>query len=284
MPGRSSIREALGSGTERLKVTEVGSTAQLDAQLLLMHSIGQSRAFLLANPEYVLREDEQKSYDQLIARRALCEPVQYILGTAEFYGLPFFVDENVLIPRPETEHLVEAVLQRLSKDDSLSIVDVGTGSGAIAIALASHLPQAHLTALDISPGALGVARRNASSNGVADRIRFLNSDLLAAVCQERFDVVVSNPPYIANEERESLSRQVKDFEPASALFAGHSGFEFYDRLIPAAKEVLKPGGWLLMEIGHGQCEQLATLLQGWEDVSFIQDLQGIPRVGCARRA
>ena len=216
-----------------------------------------------------------------LARRARHEPVQYIIGEQEFFGLKFRVTPDVLIPRPETEHLVEAALARTDSDASLHIADVGTGSGAIAVPLAHALPRARVTALDISAAALVVAHENAESHGVSDRIRFFKSDLLAAVAGEQFDMIVSNPPYVAEDEE--LEPQVGEYEPGSALFAGPEGLDVYRRLIPQAQAALKPGGWLLLEIGHGQQGALERLLSGWGNVSLIADLQGIPRVACAQR-
>lgn len=283
MAGDSTIRHLLAAGAERLTGTQNAATARQDAQVLMMNVLACDRASLLANPDRTLSTEEEQAYHQNISRRERSEPVQYIVGTTEFYGLPLKVNRNVLIPRPETEHLVESLLSRVSKDEPLAIADVGTGSGAIAIALAFHLPQANLTALDISSDALRLAEINAALNGVADRVRSLQSDLLGAVTQERFDAVVSNPPYVAEEDRATLSSEVRDFEPATALFAGPCGLEFYQRLIPQAETVLKPGGWLLMEIGYGQQSAIEALLAGWSEVTFVPDLQGIPRVACARR-
>jgi release factor glutamine methyltransferase len=220
-------------------------------------------------------------FEGWIARRALHEPVQYILGEQEFYGLTFKVTPDVLIPRPETEHVVEAVFERVPPDAAVRIADVGTGSGAIAVALARALPQTQVTGLDISAAALVVARENAARYGVMERVRLLESDLLRSVRGEWFDVVVANPPYVA--ESEVLEDQVRQFEPHGALFAGPTGLEMYQRLIPEACEVLVPDGWLLLEIGHGQRDALAELLAGWDDVGFMADLQGIPRVAMARR-
>jgi release factor glutamine methyltransferase len=187
----------------------------------------------------------------------------------------------VLIPRPETEHLVESALERVRHDAAVRICDVGTGSGAIAVALAHALPRAEVTALDISAAALAVARENAERHGVAGRVRFVESDLMSAVRGERFDVVVSNPPYVRKDE--VLEAQVRDFEPPGALFAGSTGLEIYERLIPEARAALVEDGWLLMEIGHGQREELAHLLRDWDAVEFVADLQGIPRVAIAQR-
>ena len=255
-------------------------TARRDAELLLMRTLHCDRAFLLTHPEVRLSTEQLAQYQQWLKRRAAHEPIQYITGEQEFFGLRFTVTPDVLIPRPETEHLVEALLARVAKDGPLRIADVGTGSGAIAVALAHALPQARLTALDVSPAALRVAEQNATANGVSRQIRFLESDLLAAVDGEQFDVIVSNPPYVA--EGEVLEAQVRDFEPWTALFSGPTGLEAYRRLIPQAEMALIKSGWLLLEIGQGQQAALLNLLAGWQEVSFIPDLQGIPRVACAR--
>jgi release factor glutamine methyltransferase len=257
------------------------STARRDAELLLMRLLGCDRVYLLTHPETQLTAEQAGVYDAWLTRRARHEPIQYIVGEQEFFGLKFRVTPDVLIPRPETEHLVEAALARTDREVPVRIADVGTGSGAIAVALAHALPRAEVTALDISATALAVAQQNAESHGVNDRVRFVKSDLLAVVAGDRFDMIVSNPPYVA--EGEELERQVRDYEPGSALFAGPGGLDVYRRMIPQAQAALRPGGWLLMEIGHGQCDALAQMLAGWEDVSFVGDLQGIPRVACAQR-
>lgn len=246
-----------------------------------MRLLGCDRAYLLTRPEMPLTAEQAALYEAWLARRARHEPIQYIVGEQEFFGLKFRVTPDVLIPRPETEHLVEAALARTDRDASLRIADIGTGSGAIAVALAHSLPQARVTALDISTAALSVAQENAESHGVSDRIRFLKSDLLTAVAGEHFDMIVSNPPYVA--EGEELEQQVRDYEPGSALFAGPNGLDVYRRMIPQAQAALSPGGWLLLEIGHGQRDALERLLRGWGNLSFIADLQRIPRVVCAQR-
>jgi release factor glutamine methyltransferase len=276
--GVTPLREILGETAARLAPSK---TARRDAELLLLRAVGRDRAWLLAHPDASLTAEQQSQFDAWIARRARHEPVQYILGEQEFYGLAFRVTPAVLIPRPETEHLVEETLRRLARNAKLRICDVGTGSGAIAVALAHALPGAQLTALDCSAAALDVARQNAEFHGVAERIRFVESDLLGAVAGERFDAIVSNPPYVADDE--DLDPQVREYEPRGALFAGPSGLEVYERLIPQAHKALVPGGWLLLEIGHNQRDVLADLLRPWKDVEFVPDLQGIPRVAIARR-
>jgi release factor glutamine methyltransferase len=273
-----TVREALLSATAKLHSL---ATARRDAELLLMRVVGRDRAWMMTHADAELTTEQISRFEKWVARRARQEPVQYILGETEFYGLTLRVTSAVLIPRPETEHLVEAVLARVGRGAAVRICDVGTGSGAIAVALAHALPLARVMAVDLSAAALDVARENAERHGVAERVRLVESDLLHAVRGERFDVVVSNPPYVA--EGEVLEAQVREYEPREALFAGPTGMEIYPRLIPEAWEVLAPGGWLLMEIGHGQREALAELLMGWDGVEFVADLQGIPRVAIAQR-
>ncbi len=274
-----TIRAALKQAATRLQPSPA---AGRDAELLLMRALKKDRAWLLTHPEDSIDTEQLVQYQNWIERRALHEPIQYILGEQEFFGLSFHVTRNVLIPRPETEHLVEAALARLPKNAPVRIADVGAGSGAIAVALAYALPQAKIVALDISPPALAIAAGNAEMHGVHDRIEFRESDLLEAARGERFDAIVSNPPYVPTTEE--LEIQVRDYEPASALYAGESGLDIYRRLIPQAREALQPNGWLIMEIGHGQRDALADLLREWSSVEFIDDLQGIPRVACARRS
>jgi release factor glutamine methyltransferase len=260
--------------------------AARDALLLLLHVTGLTRADVYTSPDRELTPPEAAAYDAAIKRRLHHEPIQYITGEQEFFGLPLRVTPAVLIPRPETEHLVEAVISEVAHQPSrpLTIVDVGTGSGAIAIALAKHLPNAHISAVDVSPEALAVARANAEQHGLADRIQFVESDLLHALHPtDRFDAVVSNPPYVPESDRGTLHPQVSEYEPANALFAGNDGLAVYRRLIPQASAALKPGGLLAMEIGHGQRDALANLLFGWNDVHFVNDLRNIPRVALARR-
>jgi release factor glutamine methyltransferase len=281
-----NLRQALTAAAARLAGDpHLRGNARRDAELLLLDQLRLSHAQLLANPDRELTEEEEFFFWQSIHRRAASEPVQYILGKQEFYGLDFHVSPAVLIPRPETELLVETVLQQLPRDESVKILDVGTGSGILAVTLASHLHHAEITAVDISLDAIGVARRNAEAHHVADRIRFVVSDLLSGLDQRLgcFDAIVSNPPYVAETERASLSPEVRDYEPASALFAGETGLDIYRRLIPEAHNALKPNGLLALEIGHSQEDEIAALLDSWQNVSFHQDLQQIPRVVLARR-
>ena len=260
--------------------------ARRDAETLLLHVIRSERAALLVHWKEVLDEAEAARYIELIDRRRAGEPIQYILGETEFYGLPFHVTRDVLIPRPETEHLVEEVIELAAQLSAPRIVDVGTGSGCIAVALAARLPHALLTATDLAAPALAIARQNAERNGVAGRIRFLRGNLLAPVAGEEFEIVVSNPPYVPTADRASLAVEVRDYEPPLALFAGPGGHDAYRALIPQAFAALVPGGYLALEIGHGQSEPVRALLDsaGFTEIEITPDLQGIPRVYVCRRA
>jgi release factor glutamine methyltransferase len=267
--------------TARARLASISQYPRRDAELILAHVLGCDATALLTHPERMLSAKEAEQFETLLKRRLASEPVQYLTGTQEFFGLLFEVSPDVLIPRPETEHLVEAVLDRFERDAHPRIVDVGTGSGAIAVAIARALPRSQVTAVDLYPSALEIARRNAERHGVIDRVTLLQSDLLAAAGSTVFDVVVSNPPYIANGE--VLEAQVANYEPRSALYAGPTGLEIYERLIPQARKVLKPAGWLMMEIGYGQEAALRALLQAWREIRFVSDLQGIPRVVHAQK-
>ena len=262
---------------------ELAPEQRRDVAYLLRAAMGRDVAYVLAHGEEVLTDEVAPRFRAMIARRQAGEPVQYIIGTQEFWGLELQVTPAVLIPRPETEHVVEAVLARVSRDADLRIADVGTGSGAIAIALAKELPRARMVATDISAAALRVAKKNAEQHRVGNRIEFVECDLLPVQLQNYFDVIASNPPYVAEADRETLAREVRDFEPAQALFAGADGLEVYRRLIPVAKAALKPGGWLVMEMGAGQADTLRRVLAGWNGVEIKRDLAGIERVISARR-
>jgi release factor glutamine methyltransferase len=273
----------------RLGAAQLGSgphpeRAERDAETLMLHLIERNRAYLLAHPEAELAAEAEDRYSALIQRRFAGEPIQYITGECEFYGLPFRVTRDVLIPRPETEHLVEKVAQLAASFVNPRIVDIGTGSGAIAVALAHLLPSAQITAIDLSASALHVARANAERNGVAGRIRFVHGDLFEPVSGEFFEIAVSNPPYVPENDRNALAVEVREHEPELALFAGADGLDVYRRLIPAARATVVPGGFLALEIGSGQAAALAALLAeaGFEQIEFTPDLQGIDRVVTCR--
>jgi release factor glutamine methyltransferase len=279
-----TLQEWVGKGEAELRQGPHPDRARRDAETLLLHVVRRSRAALLARWNEVLDDEEEAGlFVEFIQRRMAGEPIQYIFGETEFYGLPFQVSRDVLIPRPETEHLVEHVLDLAGRFTEARIVDVGTGSGAIAVTLAAKLQDACLTAIDLSAPALAVAQENAKRNGVA--IRFLRGDLLSPVAEERFEIVVSNPPYVPSVDRPTLSVEVRNYEPELALFAGDDGLEVYRRLIPDSFRVLVPGGFLVLEIGYGQQPAIAALLSasGFAEIEFLPDLQGILRVACALR-
>jgi release factor glutamine methyltransferase len=303
---------------ERLTAADVPSP-RLNAELLLMFVLDCDRAHFYAHPERELTRLETQRYDEALDRRASGVPAQYITGHQEFWGLDFLVSPAVLIPRPETEHLVEAVVgiiaglergqdqlqnreqrqdqrqdqrqeqkQRtgVSAPHDLSIVDVGTGSGAIALALASELPQAAILATDVSAEALDVARSNAARLGLSSRIAFHQADLLTGSPPASFDFVVSNPPYVGESEEESVQLEVRKFEPRNAVFAGPTGLEVIERLIPQALVALRPRGWFVFEISGTIADRVRGLLSGreWDEVEIRNDLQGIARVAIARKS
>jgi release factor glutamine methyltransferase len=264
--------------------------ARRDAEVLFLHLLqekdpAKNLAWLIAHEEENAPADVANALRALVQRRAAGEPLQYITGETEFYRLPIAVNRDALIPRPETELLVEKAVELARDFPRPRILDVGTGSGAIAIALAHECPAAKITATEISEAALRLACRNAANMGVANRIRFLQGDLLEPVAAEKFDLVVSNPPYVPERDRDSLSVEVRDFEPPQALFAGEDGLAIYHRLIPTAVRALVSGGYVLLEIGYGQTESVGTLLaqSGFTGIKFTPDLQGIPRIASARR-
>jgi release factor glutamine methyltransferase len=281
-----TIREALAEATHIL-VSESSDNARRDAETLLAHLLHRDRASLLAHPGASLTADQRLAYRELITRRAAHEPLQYITGHQEFYGLDFRVTPDVLIPRPETEHLVEAVelwATQFHDERMLRIVDVGTGSGSIAVALATHLAGVDFMATDISAAALAIARENARTHNCEQRIQFIQCDLLSGLePNTSLDAVVSNPPYIPVTDAPAMQPEVVHHEPHAALFAGADGLEIYRRLIPAAHAALRKEGLLALEIGHGQRDALAALLQNWNEVRFIDDYAGIPRIALACR-
>jgi release factor glutamine methyltransferase len=280
-----TLAEWLQKGEGELSAGPHPDRARRDAEEFLLGVLTANKAWLMAHQDQTLSDLEADQYCGLIERRFAGEPVQYILGQTEFFGLPFRVNRGVLIPRPETEHVVEKVIELAAPFTGPRIVDVGTGSGVIAVTLAHKLPQAIVTATDFSEVALGIAQWNANRNRVSGRVRFREGDLLVPVTNEQFEIVVSNPPYVPERDRDSLSVEVRDYEPAQALFAGEDGLAVYRRLIPATFAALLSGGFVVLEIGYGQQESVHTLLRdaGFADIQFTADLQGIPRVASARR-
>jgi release factor glutamine methyltransferase len=311
------IRAALKEGMAQLRAAQVPSHT-LATELLLMYAVERDRAWIYSHPEELLASATAAKFLALIARRAAGEPVQYLTGKQEFWGLEFEVTPAVLIPRPETEHVMEVALARLgargikihmdtgAPREALRVADVGTGSGCLAVALAWELPHAAVLATDISAPALEVARRNAARHGVADRIHFVQRDLLTDVENgnlgsvearrtvpasapggSMFDLIVSNPPYIALNEADQLQCEVRDHEPHAALFGGPTGVEIYQRLIDQARGLLCDRGILVLELGHDSAEYVRRIFDAqpaWTNVAITMDLAGIPRVLAAERA
>ena len=267
-----TLRTAVTQGTELLTASGTPEP-RLTAELLLCHAVHCERPYLYAHPEQHLREVEWLHFGRWLHERMQGKPLQYITKTQEFYGRAFKVSPDVLIPRPETELLIETVLKR--RPNARSIVDVGTGSGAIAITLALELATP-VYATDISYAALNVASGNSAS--LKSSVRFAVADLLNSVADQSLDAVVSNPPYVSSADRESMQREVRDWEPHQALFAGSTGLDIYRRLIPEAWRVLRPGGLLALELGFGQADAVAALVTNWQNVEIAADLAGIARV------
>jgi release factor glutamine methyltransferase len=320
------VRSALKQGLAQLREAHVPSFT-LAAELLLLHVLGRDRTWLYAHPEEEIPAVDAQRFFALLARRAAGEPTQHLTGQQEFWGLEFEVTPDVLIPRPETEHLIEVALDRLAvrelragrkqtlTGEGLQLADIGTGSGCIAIALAKELPCATIYATDISAAALAIAQRNATRHSVSDRIQFLESNLFDGFSDRRLanagllgvgaqhagpllgrdappespvtshqspllDLVVSNPPYVGRRETETLAREVRDHEPEIALYGGEEGYELYADLITQSAAHLKPGGILVLELGHNSLPAVHPLLDApkWTNVAVTNDLAGIPRV------
>jgi release factor glutamine methyltransferase len=270
-------------------LAERGSESpRLDAEVLLAHVRGCQRILLYTAFDEVVAEEPRSRFRELVRRRGAGEPVAYLVGGREFFSLSLVVSPAVLVPRPETEGLVVRVLDLCREAATPRIVDVGTGSGAIAIAVATHLPRAEIVATDISAAAVEVARANAARLGLAERIRFVESDLLAAPeLAGPWDVIVSNPPYVREAEFATLARDVREHEPRGALVAGPRGVEVIERLVAEAVGRLKPGGWLVLEAGPGvaaDVERLLAATSGLEPGPTLKDLARLPRVFQARRA
>jgi release factor glutamine methyltransferase len=300
------IRTALKQGLAQLRDAHVPSYT-LAAELLLLHALGRDRTWIYSHPEEEISAANAEHFFALLRRRAAGEPTQHLTGKQEFWGLEFEITPDVLIPRPETEHLIEVALNRLAvreiragrkrtlAGEGLLIADVGTGSGCIAVALAKELAGATVYATDISPAALAVARRNAARHCFSSGIHFFESNLLDGIAKPRittresavtshqslsFDLIVSNPPYIGRCEAATLMREVRDHEPEIALYGGEEGYEFYAGLIAQAAAHLKPGGILVLELGHNSLPAVERLLvpSSWTNIGVTNDLAGIPRV------
>jgi len=285
-----TISEAINEGARRLERAGAND-ARRTAGVLLAHRLDVDRTHLLMHPEQAISEEDHQTFLQMIERRAAGEPVQYITGHQEFYKLDFLVTPAVLIPRPETEFLVERALRlvREAQQPAPLIVDAGTGSGGIAVTLAVEIPGARLIATDLSGAALAVARLNAARHGVSSRVEFYEGDLFAPLTalgiDNRVDLLVCNPPYVAASEPDLVQPEVRDYEPHTALFGGADGLIFYPRLLAEGLAYVKPGGYLVCEIGYNQLEAISEMVaaSGWQMVDVTEDLQGIPRTLTIRR-
>ena len=285
-----TISEAIKEAARRLRAAGV-SEDRRTAGLLLSHTLGVDRTHLLTKSNEPVDEATCQAYLALVDRRAAGEPSQYITGHQEFYGLDFIVNRAVLIPRPETELLVEQVIKltRESHESAPLIVDAGTGSGCIAVTIAANITNARVIATDVSSAALEVAQKNAERHGVLSRIEFLEGDLLEPLANRKLhgevDLLASNPPYVEEKAAEAIQREVREWEPRAALFGGEDGLDFYRRLLIDGLKCVKPGGYLVCEIGYNQLDRISDLMNGlpWELIDVRRDLQGIPRTLTARK-
>lgn len=294
MPGFRTVREAVDAARDRLIASGIApADAAIDARVLAAEALGLDRTALVVAGGDPVPAGGLRRLEQFVARRARREPVAYILGRREFFGRDFAVSPAVLVPRPETELIVQAALARFARDAAIEILDVGTGSGCLAVTLACEFPRARVAATDVSAEALEVARENARRHGVLHRIALQQVSLAAGA--ESIDLLVSNPPYVATTARDSLASDVRDYEPWIALFAGADGLEIVRALVGEAAKVLATpgrspwspgGGWLLMECGAGQAGRVERMLEAtglFEEIATVADLQGIPRTVTARR-
>ena len=270
------ISDVLKNTADRLKKADI-DTANLDAKLLLCEYLKKDKLYLIVNGDKDILVDD--SFEELVKRREALEPMQYILGKAEFYGLDFKVNKNVLIPRPDTEILVESVIDYVG-DNQYTVLDIGTGSGCIPITVAVNCKNAKAYTVDISPDATKVAVDNAKNNGVGDRVTFLNMDILNEFPDFKVDCIVSNPPYIEDDVIPILMEDVKNYEPIIALSGGEDGLIFYRRIAEKGKDILNDGGFIAFEVGHNQAQEVKEILErnGYTNIEITKDLAGIDRV------
>lgn len=277
-----NIAEALETGADRLNTAKIENPRR-DAQLLLSIAIDGDAAFLIAHPEYELIVNEEQKFIAYLDRRSKREPLQYIVGKQEFYGLEFEVTADVLIPRPETEVLVEAAIKNYSGKEEFRFLEIGVGSGCISVAILKNLERAIATGTDISNAALKIASSNAEKHQVSERFSLIRSDLFSTLDESGFDLIVSNPPYIPDLDIDGLEPEVRNFEPRTALAGGSDGLDIVRSIVEDSPGFLKPGGSLLMEIGWDQ----AAVVEGsfdlsiWKNINFLKDLQGIERIVAA---
>jgi len=266
---------------------DVTGTPRLDADLLLGHALGLDRVELYARTDQKVDDESRRAFRQLVKRRAAGEPVAYLVGHKEFWQLDLTTDDRAIVPRPETEVVVEVALDRLPEPNGeLRVADIGTGTGAIALALARERPALALAATDVSREALELAGENAEAHELGDRIELFDGDLFEALPEawRPLDLVVANPPYVPERDRDEVTIEVRDYEPDGALFAGPEGLEVIERLVPAAREWLSDGGWLVFEIGHRQREAARQLLEeaGYTEIDIRRDYEGRYRVASGK--
>lgn len=276
-----NIRDAIVEYSKQLDI--ISDTPRLDVEILLQKALGGvDRLYIHLNLSKELEIEQEEIFLRFIEERLKGRPIAYIVNNREFMGLDFYVKEGVLIPRPDTEILVEEIIELCKDKDDLDILDIGTGSGAITVSLAKYIEKSRLTSLDISEIALEIAKKNAKSNGVIDKINFIKSDLFQQIVGTnlKFDIIVSNPPYIRKRDIDELHTQVKDYEPYNALEGGIDGLDFYRNITEQSKNYLKPGGILAYEVGHDQAEEVVKIMQnnGYNKIYIKKDLQGIDRV------
>jgi len=278
-----TIAECLKIGNQKLAAADVAQPSR-EAASLLMNATRRDRAFLVAHAEYELTAAEQKLFDSHIERRQTREPFQHIVGVQEFYGLDFIVTRDVLIPRPETELLVETAIRVLAGIDSPKFCEIGVGSGCITVSVLHELPNSSAIAVDISEEVLQIARINAVNNEVADRVEFRISYVFTTVGTNKFHAVLSNPPYIPASDMPDLQIEVRDFDPPIALTDGGDGLSIVRRIIQGSPHFLLPNGYLIFEIGIGQAAEVKDMFKPavWENVEILNDLQSIPRTVVAR--
>ncbi|AHM55678.1 protein methyltransferase HemK [Peptoclostridium acidaminophilum DSM 3953] len=269
-------------------IGEMSETALLDAQLMLSKALGKDRLYVITHIEAEIAEAAESEFMEMVGERSKGRPLQYIVGSQEFMGLDFYVSEGVLIPRPDTEILVEEVISVSGAIERPVIADIGCGSGAISVSLAKYIKEVFVYSLDISQAALEICRINAENNGVGEKIRFLESDIFSALegSAIRFDIIVSNPPYIRKLDIDGLHVQVKDYEPMKALDGGTDGLDFYRRITLQSVTFLKPGGYLAYEVGHDQARDVKGIMEAsgaFGELRIIGDLAGIERVVIGRK-
>lgn len=274
----SSVAENIQIAAQILHESGVGEPRR-EAGSLLAFALRKDKTFLVAYPEYELSREEETRFREFLERRARREPFQHITGRQEFYGLDFIVNKDVLIPRPETELIVEDAIRILKDKENPEFCEVGVGSGCISVSILNEVKTATADGLDVSPQALEIAKLNAENNGVINRLELKISDVFAALETKKFDLIVSNPPYIPREDIQNLQAEVRDFEPLSALTDGGDGLSIVEKIIEESPRFLKSGGFLLLEIGFKQAEKVREMFRAetWQSVEILPDLQGIPR-------